>query len=208
MQVSPLLERLDWVFALVSWVTNYPSSLVTTLSRDVSDHMPCLIVMSTDIPKSKVFRFENYWLLHDDFMQVMQHGWNIPVPYSDKAKRLGGKFKNLRRVLRNWYSKLSNLKITIANNQLVLSLLDAMEESRDLSLEEWNFRKIVQSHLANLLEQQRIYWQQRGRIKWAKLGTRIQCSFMQMPLSKATRTLSGASRMSMELKSLDMMKKQ
>jgi hypothetical protein len=99
--------------------------------------------MSTDIPKSKVFRFENYWLLHDDFIQVMQHGWNVPVPYSDKAKRLGGKFKNLRRVLRNWYSKLSNLKTTISNNQLVLRLLDAMEGSRDLSLEEWNFRKIV-----------------------------------------------------------------
>jgi hypothetical protein len=157
MQVSPLLERLDWAFASVSWVTNYPGSLVTTLSRDVSNHTPCLIAMSTDIPKSKVFRFENYWLLHNDFMQVMQHGWNVPVPYSDKAKRLGGKFKNLRRVLRNWYSMLSNLKTTIANNQLVLRLLDAMEEFRDLSLEEWNFRKIVQIHLANLLEQQRIY---------------------------------------------------
>jgi hypothetical protein len=36
-------------------------------------------------------------------------------------------------------------------------------------LEEWNFRKLIQGHLGNLLEHQRVYWQQRGRIKWATL---------------------------------------
>jgi hypothetical protein len=70
-QDNPLLERLDWFFAFASLVTNYPSSLVKTSSRDVSDHSPCLISVSTDIPRFKVFRFENYWLLHSDFMQVM-----------------------------------------------------------------------------------------------------------------------------------------
>jgi hypothetical protein len=45
-----------------------------------------------------------------------------------------------------------------------------MEEFRDLSLEEWNFRKLVQEHLENLLEKQRIYWKQMGQIKWAALG--------------------------------------
>jgi hypothetical protein len=39
-----------------------------TLSRDISDHCPCLILISTDIPRASVFRFENYWLLHDEFM--------------------------------------------------------------------------------------------------------------------------------------------
>jgi uncharacterized protein YqeY len=47
--------------------------------------------------------------------------------------------------------------------------LDIIEEYRDLSLEEWNFRKILQEHLENILEQQRIYWRQMGRIKWATL---------------------------------------
>jgi hypothetical protein len=63
-----------------------------------------------------------------------------------------------------------NLNTTISNNKAVLSFLDMLEESRDLTLEEWNFRKIVQEHLANLLEQQRTYWKQKGKIKWATLG--------------------------------------
>jgi hypothetical protein len=45
-----------------------------------------------------------------------------------------------------------------------------MEEFRDLSMEEWNFKNLVRVNIENLLEQQRIYWQQRGRVKWAALG--------------------------------------
>jgi hypothetical protein len=65
----------------------------------ISDHHPCLISMTTDIPKAKVFQFKNYWLLHDEFMSVIQHGWNLAVMPDDRAKRLMAKFKNLRRAL-------------------------------------------------------------------------------------------------------------
>jgi hypothetical protein len=109
-------------------------------------------------------------MLHDDFIQVMSHGWNITVPTQDKGKTFETKFKNLRRVLRCWQSQPSNLATTITSNKIVLFLLHSIEEFRDLSLEEWNFRKMVQDNLAILLEQQRVYWQQRGRIKWVTLG--------------------------------------
>jgi hypothetical protein len=48
--------------------------------------------------------------------------------------------------------------------------MDILEEFRDLSLEEWNFRHILKENLEKLMKQQRIYWMQRGRIKWATLG--------------------------------------
>jgi hypothetical protein len=168
-QSSPLLKRLDWMFASASWLANYPSSSVSSLSRDISDHSPCLIHISTDIPKARIFIFENYWLLHDDFMQVMQHGWHIPVVNTDNAKKLTAKFKNLRRVLKAWQLQLSNLASVISNNQMVILFLDILEEFRDLSHEEWNFRFVVQDNLGKLLEQERVYWRQRGRITWATL---------------------------------------
>jgi hypothetical protein len=52
---------------------------------------------------------------------------------------------------------LSNLAATITSNKLILQFLDILEEFRDLSLEEWNFRALVQENLKNLLENQRIY---------------------------------------------------
>jgi hypothetical protein len=169
-QQSPLLERLDWFFASTTWMTNFPSSFALALSRDTSDHTPCLISISTSIPQARIFRFENYCMLHEDFPSVMSHGWNVATVQGDNAKNIIAKFKNLRRVLRAWHSQLSNLAATITNNKNVLMLLDTLEEFKDLSLEEWNFRAIVQEHLTNLLEQHRIYWKQRGQIKWAKLG--------------------------------------
>jgi hypothetical protein len=65
-------------------------------------------------------------------MQVMQHGWTTPSPFTassvDPAKSLVAKFKNLSRVLRLWYSQLTNLSKTIESNKLMLQFLDAMEE--------------------------------------------------------------------------------
>lgn len=52
----------------------------------------------------------------------------------------------------------------------MLSFLDILEECRDLSLPEWNFRELLMEKLVLLLKQQRIYWKQRGTIKWVKFG--------------------------------------
>jgi hypothetical protein len=108
-----LLERLDWFLASISWITSYPGSTVPTLSRDTLDHYPCLILVNTHIPQSRVFRFENYWLLHDEFLSAMEHGWSVLVSKLDCAKRLMAKFKNLRKNLRCWYAQISNLATTI-----------------------------------------------------------------------------------------------
>jgi hypothetical protein len=133
-------------------MTNYPWSFVTTLSRDIFDHCPCLVSISTDIPKAKVFRFENYWMMREEFMEVMEHAWSIPNNQPDVAKRLGSKFKNMRKFLKQWHGNIANLAKTIENSKRMILLLDSMEEFRDLTLEEWNFRKIVQAHLQSLLQ--------------------------------------------------------
>jgi hypothetical protein len=62
------------------------------------------------------------------------------------------------------------LHTTIANTRTILQLIETFEDSRDLSLEEWNFREILKEHLTLLLRQQKIYWRQRGSIKWVKMG--------------------------------------
>jgi hypothetical protein len=111
-------------------MVKYPRIVVSTLSRDVLDHSPCLVSVTIDIPKVKIFRFENYWMLHEEFMQVLHHGWSVPIPFSDKARKLGAKFKNLRRVLRAWQQQLSNLAATIRNNKVLLFFLDTVEEYR------------------------------------------------------------------------------
>ena len=102
---------------------------MTPLVMETSDHVPCLISVKTDIPVSRIFRFENYLMEHEHFMDIVQHGWNLPTPHSDKAKLISAKFKNLRRVIKAWQSHLSSLKSNIANVKLILVFLNISGDS-------------------------------------------------------------------------------
>ena len=135
-QPSPLMERLDWFFTSSSWTTSYPNTTVSALVMQTSDHWLCNITISTTIPKSQVFMFENYWLQQPSFTQVAQQGWEAIDSQPDKAKTVTAKFKNLRKILRTWKQNLSNLKRNLDNIKVILSLLEIIEESRDLTVME------------------------------------------------------------------------
>lgn len=169
MQQPPLLEKLDWVFTNNNWTLSFPEIACKVLTMEVSDHSPLVIIVSTSIPRANIFRFESHWLLRHDFQEIMTANWHCSDSVTDEAKRLTSKFKNLRGALKRWSSQFSNLKNIINNISLTHQFIDVLEEFRDLSLEEWNFRSIIRDKLL-LLEQQRIYWKQRGAIKWATLG--------------------------------------
>jgi hypothetical protein len=85
-------------------------------------------------------------------------------------KKISAKMKNLRKWLRQWQASFVNLKTVIANVRQILLFLEIITNFRDLSLPEWNFHKTLETHLLTLLERQRIYWKQRGNLKWVQLG--------------------------------------
>lgn len=85
-QVSPLLQRLDWFFTSNSWTLSYPNTYAYPLTIETSDHVPCAISISTQISKGAIFRFENYWLQHLDFLTVVQQHWIAPAHITDSAK--------------------------------------------------------------------------------------------------------------------------
>jgi hypothetical protein len=54
--------------------------------------------------------------------------------------------------------------------KLLIEFIDFIEEHRDLSIEEWNFRELLQSKNVELLQIQKIYWKQRASINWVTKG--------------------------------------
>lgn len=135
-----------------------------------SDHCPCIVKISSHIPKNAIFRFENYWLQHENFGAILEQAWSAPTYQLDAAKNITAKFKKLRHLLKEWQKNIPSLKSNIHNVKAVLLFLDTLEEYRDLTLNEWNFREILRLKLNDLLDQQKIYWKQRGALKWIKLG--------------------------------------
>ena len=72
--------------------------------------------------------------------------------------------------MRTWQQNLSNLKRSLDNTKVILFLLEIIEELTDLTMLEWNFKEALIGNLNHLLEQQRIYWKQRSKIRWVKDG--------------------------------------
>jgi hypothetical protein len=105
-QMNHLLERLDWFVSSNAWTTHFPNTLALSLSRDTSDHTPCVIIASTNILKPQVFRFENCRLEHDSFNTVMQQGWLDINMHPDKARNITAKLKNLRKIMKITAPKL------------------------------------------------------------------------------------------------------
>jgi hypothetical protein len=83
---------------------------------------------------------------------VVQNIWNIPVGYSDSAKRINAKFKSLRRGLKFWAKNMPCLKYQIQKTNDVIELLDITEEMRSLSIDEWNLRDTLKVHIITLLQ--------------------------------------------------------
>lgn len=139
MQDTPLLEKLDWVFTSSSWTLSYPNTLVQTLGRPTSDHCPFVIKIGTSIPKSNVFRFENFWVTCPSLLDVVSLHWESTPFYANAAKTLNGKFKQVRKGLKKWSRELSRLDKLIHNCN-VLAILDGLEDQRLLSPLEITFR--------------------------------------------------------------------
>jgi hypothetical protein len=104
MQTEPLMERLDWFLTSNNWTSVFPNTSVQALARPVSDHTPCLISIQSSIPRSKVFRFEIFWVQHPGFKKTVQAAWQINVRKSNAAATINAKLKNVRRALKNGVS--------------------------------------------------------------------------------------------------------
>ena len=162
MQQDPLLEQLDWFFTSVNWTTTYPNRTVHLITKPVSDHIPCKIVIGTS--KSTVFRFQNFYPSHPAFLETVTDSWISPrQEKSNYAATLAFKLKNLRYSLNRWSKSLSNITALIDTCNKVIFYLDSLEECRPLFLMEWNLRNTVKAKLLQLLRYKNIYWKKRHK---------------------------------------------
>ena len=169
MQENPLLEQLDWFFTTVNWTTEFPNTMVYPLVKTSSDHVPCVVSISTSIPKAKVFRFENYWVDMPGFFDCVQQSWSAPTNKKNAAVVLTEKFKRLRYDLKRWHTGLSRLKLLMQACNAVILAFDSLEDQRPLTRPEFNFRKLVKLHLEDLLHLQYVCWKQRCTVRWIKV---------------------------------------
>jgi hypothetical protein len=157
MQSDPLLKQLNWFFTSLNWTLDFPNTKVLPLAKITSDHIPCKTVISTYIPRSNIFWFENFWAEHDNFLTTVQDNWLSTADSVNAAKTLSTKFKKLIVDLRKWSHNMSNLKLLIENWNIVIGYLDSLEGTRLLYNPERNLRRLVKTQLQKLLHYKNLY---------------------------------------------------
>ncbi|CAN6227661.1 unnamed protein product [Urochloa humidicola] len=147
----------------------FPSSTLTSLPKPTSNHTPILLKVSTTIPKPNLFRFENAWLKHNDFLLAVLPAWHEVAPQG-AAARLMGSLKAVRCALKGWARRKRAPPSLHLNCKFVIYLLDVLEEGRLLSTGEAFLRQACQERLALSLRERAAYWKQRGKQRAIREG--------------------------------------
>jgi hypothetical protein len=178
MQDNPLLEKLDRIFTSADWTTTFLNTIALPLAKVSSDHIPNKVQIGTAIPRARIFIFEEYWAEFEGFIDTIDKHWQQTSIYKIhlSISQLGSNhffypmFKSLRHGLKNWSKILSQIWKFIDRTSYVIALVGGLDDQRSLSIVESNFRKTLKAHILKLLEVRILYWRNRAKIKWAKLG--------------------------------------
>ncbi|PKU77476.1 hypothetical protein MA16_Dca019097 [Dendrobium catenatum] len=134
-----LWQRLDIILFNNDWLNSFPLTHVEHLSRATFDHAPLLLCINANrniVPAS--FRFQNMWLSHKDFSNVINYNWSAPIAPNNNISgmhRLWAKLNRLKQVLR-WWNK--NVFKNIFSN-----IKDAEQEVTDLEKGIWIVRLVI-----------------------------------------------------------------
>lgn len=205
-------SKVDLIHGAICRMNHYWNSWIGSLHRSTRPlniqtqkccHQPRLPqVMSGDIgtkiPRSNVFRFENFWAERSDFINIVQQSQISTVAGPDAAKNMSYKFKMLRSSLKNWSKHLSNQKQLIDNCNSVIQLLDALEDQRGLYNLEANLRILVKRQLQTWLQYRNIYWKNRYNVNRIWFGDECTNSFMEWTQSPIEEILFHRLKMSKE----------
>jgi hypothetical protein len=98
---SPTLVRLDRIFINHAWNFGFPSSTLTSLTRDTSDHVPLIATIFTAIPKHDSFRYEPSWALHARFRSSISNSW-ASTCRQDPTSQILARLKLCRSACKKW----------------------------------------------------------------------------------------------------------
>jgi hypothetical protein len=71
---TPTFEKLDRILISMELEEKYPTTTLTALSREISDHTPLLLNSRDNTMQSgpPMFKFELGWLLQDGFSDMVK----------------------------------------------------------------------------------------------------------------------------------------
>ena len=102
-QEHPTMAVLDRILASTDFENQYPIANVRSASRLGSDHVPLIMDFGLhQTKKDHLFRFEKWWLEHEDFYDIVVDTWRKHCPLTNPIEVWQFKIRALRKKLKGW----------------------------------------------------------------------------------------------------------
>ncbi|XP_042033147.1 uncharacterized protein LOC121779791 isoform X2 [Salvia splendens] len=167
-----ILEKLDRALIGEGWLNLFSETRVTNLPRVMSDHSPLLIQCRRPGPPVRPpFRFQNMWVRHRSFQEVVKESWNIPLEERGLVK-LQVKLSRLKKCLKLWNKNVfGNIfeKLKLAEEEAQEALNRFEQNKTPENRAEMN-RTVAELILRVKMEED--YWKQKAAIRWSVEGER------------------------------------
>lgn len=182
-QRGNIRERLDRALTNEMWNDKFNNAVLENLEYSRSDHRPLLMHCDTTSEERfgpSVLRwFDARWLKERNFHDVVQAAWGADTQLSDGS--LADKLALVHKRLHMWDSsvlKRKRKKLRSTQRELERVTRDAMTE------ENLARQKELSIEIEKFLEQEELYWAQRGHVDWLKFGDRITEYFTIRPVQE------------------------
>lgn len=168
---NPTYERLDRCLANAAWCRYFGSTTIHHLPILYSDHAPIVAVLQTSNRRTKKpFRFENWWLLDQDYHITASTSWNATSnkPFHIRTSQLAKDLKLWSRTKKPIHHQLNSIEhqLTQLQNQHPAHRNHAQEQNLTLQHQ-------------TLLQKNSEYHRQRYKKQWVRKGDRNTDFFHQ-----------------------------
>lgn len=171
-QDNPTMTIIDRSFTTPAWEQIYKDPILHAISSSISDHCPLLMLPITNKYKSTRFRFETFWTNMPGYRECVQSRWQAPTNSNfNHLLRLHVKLRQTAKGLRKWArGLLPQSKIAMAICREVIMQLDRVQEERQLTAAEIDFKKFLKARLLGLLAVDKARAKQKLHLTWMRKG--------------------------------------
>lgn len=169
LQKSPTLAKLDRFLISTEWDLDFPLTKVEALPRVTSDHCSILLTAkrSDMMRKNKLFRFEEAWLNHGDFVSKLPSWWREGTQKKSTVLTFVEKLRHYRRRIKEWcaneFYSIRRLKAKLMEE---IQDINKSEEQLELSQEIYSKREELKEKLQRVVNDETAMWRIRAKQYW------------------------------------------